>query len=403
VFEALRPASQALVQPGRIIRTIAIAAMLFTVFGCISTGDGDDQATQSPTPTFASTPLSESSTSSVRSSVLPVRHMDEPERVLGSAVVITESGYLLTASDVLDSAMEVVLPDGSAHRPALVSVDSDLNLAMLKVPADDLDPVTPSGQRPGDGSEVFATGYDSSPSDPGRISGTISHTEEPDPDGDYRVRGTVVYETDMNLIQGFVGGALTVEDGTFCGVLVGSTSMNGEATFQAVSQWYVIAWLEDRDRRLAELREQSASWESSTLPGGWAISHPEDWGISVQTDDADRFRAELTPGDPDVSLQLAISVEENDYGTDPDSFISDVFEDRGSARIWSVDEVDGRSRVRATISQEGALVDVAYLLDEEFLIAVSLTAGYQPDVDQTQVDQARALFETVVESIEPGG
>ncbi|MEX2425991.1 MAG: hypothetical protein WD401_04420, partial [Thermomicrobiaceae bacterium] len=61
---------------------------------------------------------------------------------------------------------------------------------------------------------------------------------------------------------------------------------------------------------------------------------------------------------------------------------------------------DGHPLVRATMSQEGALVDVAYLLDDAHLIAVSMTSDYHPEEDPEQVDEIRAIFETVVNRID---
>lgn len=399
MFGTFCPASSLHPYPSRLIVSLVLVIILTSSAGCTDLGLFDSSASNQPTPTPAATPMDPAVSSSVRSSVLPIQLRDEPGQVTGSAVIISDDGFLLTSVDVLDQSIEIVMPDGRTHRPALVSTDAVLELAMLKIPETGLDSVVPSGERPGDGTEVFATGFDGTPDDPARMSGAIASTEEPEPDGDYRVRGTRIYQTDINQIPGFTGGALTDTDDNFCGILIPGTSSDGDPMFRAVSQWYLIAWLEDRDQRLNELRQQSESWDVSELPGGWSISHPDDWGISVQTDDDDRFRAELTPADPDVPLQLAISVEENQYGTDPASFAGDVFSNRESARIWSIDEVEGRSLVRATMSQEGALVDVAYLLDEDFLIAVSLTSGYQTDADQNQVDSARSFFETVIMSL----
>ncbi len=400
MFETLRSASWLRLQPGNTIASTILIICALTLGGCIDIGSSNNSTISGASPTPASTPVSSTTDRSVRSSVLPIRDRDAPDQLLGSAVIISEDGFLLTSIDVIDSSMEVLLPNGRTHRPALVSTDQSLGLAMLKIPETDLVKIEPSTERPGDGTEVFANGYDGAPDEPGRINGSITGTTQPEENGDYRVRGTQIYDTDMNLISGFVGGALTDHDGNFCGILVSGSSSNGDATFQAVSQWYVIAWMEDRERRMSDLREQAETWETTHLPGEWTISHPEDWGTAVQSDSENRYRAELAPADPDVPLQLAISVEENEFGTDPAAFADDVFSGRDSARIWSIGEIEGRSLVRATISQEGALVDVAYLLDEEFLIAISLTSGYQPDADHAQVDQARALFETVVQSLE---
>lgn len=385
----------------RVAGALLIVLIMFAVSACISfrSEDAGSDSDESPTPTRPASTAESRIPTTLASSVVPIHPVSDPEELLGSAIVLSADGLLITSTSVVDGEIEVVLPDSSRHRPAVVSTEPSTGLALLQVPADDLTPIEFSTERLTADSEVFATGYDGAPESLGRISGTVTESHEPDEENDYRVRGALRYETDMHLIGGFLGGALSNGNGGFCGILVPGESDSGEQTFDVISHWFVMAWLQSRENQLATVQEQSGEWETIALPGDWSIQAPADWNLSVPADSDDAYRAELTPTDPDVPLQLAISVEANEYGTDADTFIADVFADRSTARIWRVDRAQDSPLVRATISQEGALVDVAYLLNEERLIAVSLTSGYQPESDQSQVDEARALFDVVVGSI----
>jgi hypothetical protein len=373
---------------------------LFALVGCtvLRANNSGPAETPDSTPSPELTPAGGGLPGDLESSIALVRPAGEPEQVLGSAVVITPDGLLITALGVLEDDIEVVLPDGSVYRPALVSVEPVTGLAMLKVPAERLVPVSFSTYRPADGTEVFATGYDGTPGTLGRMSGEVATSVEAGDWQDYRVRGSLFFETDINLVTGFRGGALSDHEGGFSGVLI--PSANDEDTARAATHWFVRAWLDSRENRLDDLSTEAARWERMELPGRWEMREPDGWSTNVAAHSEDTYRAELTPGDPDVPLQLAISVEPNQYGTSADDFIEEVFEDRSSARIWSVSQVQGRPLVRVTISEEGALVDLAYVLDEMHLIAVSLRSGYQPREDHVQVDEVRALFETVIDSIQ---
>jgi hypothetical protein len=379
---------------------IASTFLLLTA-GCVSfstqdAGQGDEQVA-SPTPQF--TPAGPGIPTTIESSVVLVRPIDEPEVVLGSALVLTADGFLLTTTSVLSDNVEIVLPDDREFRPALVSTEPTTGLALLKIAADELSHVEFSTDRPADGAEIFATGFDGSLGTMGRMSGEVTGVVDEDEQLDYQVRGALVLETNITLISGFVGGALSDGTGGFSGVLVPNRDQDDEFV-SAISQWFVLAWLDARQAQMDGLLEAAAEWETIEMPGGWTISRPDGWNINVSADSDDSYRAELTPADPDILLQLAYSVAPNQHGTDADEFVAEVFEDRSSARIWSVSRTHDRPSIRATMSQEGALVDVAYVLDETHLVAVSMTSGYQPESSPTQVDEARALFEAVIASID---
>jgi hypothetical protein len=398
---SLVPGVQKLWLPRRGYLRLILAFLLITLGGCIDlrSDQTSEPNADDPVPTPAVTPATATVPGSVEASLLLLRHVDDSDQVLGSAIVLSEDGLLLTEESVARESIEVVLPDGSTHRPPLVTTNTDAGIALIKVPADNLDPIEFGSERPGVDSDIYATGFDGTPPTIGRISGDITETVEPESHLNFLVRGAAMYQTDIALPSGFRGGALTSGSGTLVGIVVPGEDDAGDSVAYAVSNWFIQGWLQHRDQHVDVRIAEANSWETIELPGDWEIAAPEGWGVNVSVDSDDAYRAELTPGDPDALLQLAYSVEPNDYGTNIDEFISTVFEDRSSARIWTIGSLNGFPYVRATISQEGALVDVAYVLDETYLIAVSLTSGYQLESDQPQVDEARTLFAAVVNSL----
>ncbi|MFN9709599.1 MAG: trypsin-like peptidase domain-containing protein, partial [Burkholderiales bacterium] len=71
----------------------------------------------------------------------------EPQVGLGSAVVVSPQGYLLTNNHVIDGAddIEVQLNDGRKARAKLIGTDPESDLAVLKIDLDKL-PVMTFGQ-----------------------------------------------------------------------------------------------------------------------------------------------------------------------------------------------------------------------------------------------------------------
>ncbi len=65
---------------------------------------------------------------------------DEPQSGLGSGVIVSPSGYILTNNHVVEGAddIEVVLNDGRAARAKVIGTDPDTDLAVLKIELDKL-------------------------------------------------------------------------------------------------------------------------------------------------------------------------------------------------------------------------------------------------------------------------
>lgn len=68
----------------------------------------------------------------------------QPQSGLGSGVIVSKQGYILTNNHVVDGAddIEVDLPDGRRAQAQIVGTDPDTDLAVLKIELDDLPVIT---------------------------------------------------------------------------------------------------------------------------------------------------------------------------------------------------------------------------------------------------------------------
>jgi len=69
---------------------------------------------------------------------------DQPQSSLGSGVIVSSQGYILTNEHVVEAAadIQVALSDGRVFPAKVVGADPDTDLAVLKIDAPDLKPVT---------------------------------------------------------------------------------------------------------------------------------------------------------------------------------------------------------------------------------------------------------------------
>ncbi|MEP1470710.1 MAG: trypsin-like peptidase domain-containing protein [Halieaceae bacterium] len=72
------------------------------------------------------------------------RQRQRLEQSLGSGVIMTEQGHILTNNHVIDGAdaIQVMLHDGRSARAVVVGTDPDTDLAVLQIDLPDLQPVT---------------------------------------------------------------------------------------------------------------------------------------------------------------------------------------------------------------------------------------------------------------------
>ncbi len=72
------------------------------------------------------------------------RQQQQPQVGLGSGVIVSPEGYLLTNNHVIEGAddIEVQLPDGRQARAQVVGIDTDTDVAVLKITLDKLPVIT---------------------------------------------------------------------------------------------------------------------------------------------------------------------------------------------------------------------------------------------------------------------
>jgi hypothetical protein len=384
-----------------------IVVMLTVLFGLVMQGcAGRDSPDDALTPTHTTIPPAPVATPwtfgsfdavTLDRSVLPVRIRDEPDSMTGAAVVVNDAGVLLSHTSALDGDVEITLPNGAAARPVLLATDQVSGLILLKVPAEQLSPARFSLQRLSNDDTVYAAGFDGAPDRFGQIGGTISAVSDEEPSrSDLHVRGPAMLETNIPLITGFRGSALSDDEGHFAGIIMPYQSPEGHQVVAAISSWYVSAWLEHWRVSIEELSTEAMEWPSFETGDGWVIRYPHGWTVIEDSHDSDDFRYELAPEDPDAILRLAISSESLDVDGGPLAFAVKHFGDRRGAAIWGELEVSGYPGVRVVLEQEGALIDIVYVFEHDRLLTFSMTSGYLPGDASVQAEQTYKLFDTVV-------
>lgn len=74
----------------------------------------------------------------------PQRNTEPVQTGLGSGVILSEDGYIVTNNHVIDGAekLEVLLNDNSTYEATVVGTDEATDLALIKIPAKGLSPIT---------------------------------------------------------------------------------------------------------------------------------------------------------------------------------------------------------------------------------------------------------------------
>lgn len=179
---------------------------------------------------------------------LPRRRTPEPEepreepreelvpRGLGSGIIISDDGYILTNQHVIDGAdeIEVTLADKRSYKAELVGEDTRRDLAVLKIDADELQPARlGSDIRPRRGMFVLAIGNPFGFGAEGQasvsfgiVSGTRRSLAMPTTRQEDRYYGKLI-QTDAAVNPGNSGGALCDLDGNVIGVNVAIASRSG--------------------------------------------------------------------------------------------------------------------------------------------------------------------------------
>lgn len=145
----------------------------------------------------------------------------------GSGIIISENGYILTNNHVIADAtsITVTLKNGDTFPAALVGLDEDLDIALLKVDATGLTPAeigTSSDLRVGQ--TIIAIGNPL-----GQLGGTVTSGIISALERSITIDGTTMslMQIDAAVNPGNSGGALFDEEGTLVGVVNAKSSGNG--------------------------------------------------------------------------------------------------------------------------------------------------------------------------------
>ena len=143
----------------------------------------------------------------------------------GSGLIVTENGHVLTNDHVIGRSrsriapkIEVSLPDGRSHQAQHLSSDFTIDLAVLKLEADDL-PVAPLGDSDdilvGEWAIAIGNPFDLGPAVSAGVVSALD-LDFPEPQGDYYYRDMIL--TDASINQGNSGGPLANSLGEVIGI-----------------------------------------------------------------------------------------------------------------------------------------------------------------------------------------
>jgi len=150
-------------------------------------------------------------------------------RILGSGVVLSPDGYILTAHHVVSGSGPfcVVLSDLTEQPGRLVASEPVLDIALVKIEASDLDPLEwRTGKPAAVGEEVFALGTpsvfvgDPTPSLSAGIVSALHRTVGTTAEDGRPVHLPDLIETDARVSPGQSGGALLDDEGRLLGMCV---------------------------------------------------------------------------------------------------------------------------------------------------------------------------------------
>jgi len=159
------------------------------------------------------------------------RPRDQREEGLGSGILVSPNGYILTNNHVVDKAskLEVTLSDGRDFKAKLIGADAQTDVAVIKIDASDL-PTLPfansEAARVGDLCFAIGNPFGQDHTVTMGIVSAKGRSLEP---------GTMIQnfiQTDASINPGNSGGALINADGRLIGmntmILTGGSSMGGE-------------------------------------------------------------------------------------------------------------------------------------------------------------------------------
>ena len=156
--------------------------------------------------------------------------------VAGTGFIITSDGYIMTNYHVIESAYKnsykitVLFKDGSTYEAAIVGFEEDSDVAVLKIDANDLSPVTiGNSDNIAVGDSVFAIGHPLGELDFSMTSGRVSALDR-SITADRNSAPINMFQFDAAINSGNSGGPVFNENGEVIGIVtakVGSSGVEG--------------------------------------------------------------------------------------------------------------------------------------------------------------------------------
>ena len=173
--------------------------------------------------------------------IFGIPRSNTPARASGSGVLISADGYIVTNNHVVENAseIEVVLPDRRSFTGKLIGRDPSTDLALIKVPGNNLPVVTlGNSDQVQVGEWVLAVGYPLSLnstvtagiiSAKGRSIGILDQPRPGNPEGSQETSSAIesFIQTDAAINPGNSGGALVNTNGQLIGINAAIASQTG--------------------------------------------------------------------------------------------------------------------------------------------------------------------------------
>lgn len=148
----------------------------------------------------------------------------------GSGVIISTDGYIVTNNHVIEDAtsIKVTLTDGNSYDAKLIGTDSELDIALIKIEADNLTVAalgSSSELNVGDTSIVIGNPL-------GQLGGTVTHGIISALNRSIKLDGKTMelLQTDAAINPGNSGGGLFDEEGNLVGIIVAKSTNSSDGT-----------------------------------------------------------------------------------------------------------------------------------------------------------------------------
>jgi len=223
----------------------------------------------------------------------------------GTGMVLSADGLILTNYHVVDGSTSVkvtVATTGETYPADVVGYDASADVALLRIEASGLTPVTPDTDGTTTDEAVTAVGNGSGQGYLSAVSGTIEAEDQSitASDGSGNAAGsedlTGLLQTDAAVVPGYSGGPLLDAEGEVVGITTAASSNGNNMAAIAASESYAVPI----DDALTVVKQIEAGDESGPVTIGPAAY----LGIGIGDARGTRL-AEVAPGGPAATAGLA--------------------------------------------------------------------------------------------------